>query len=57
MQKAGCKVTPDEIKKEREFFYQCVEHSPFMRRRLTLLRLSRMIDPNSNFFQTRKYEV
>lgn len=54
MQKAGCKVSIDEIGKEESFFYDCLIHSPFMRRRLTLLRLRDMIDPGTEFFELRK---
>ncbi len=45
MQKAGCKITVDDIKKDRAFFDQCVKYSPYMRKRLTLLRLKDMIIP------------
>ena len=43
MQKAGCKITVDDIKKDRAFFDKCVKYSPYMRKRLTLLRLKDMI--------------
>ena len=44
MQKAGCKITVDDIKKDRSLFDKCVEYSPYMRKRLTLLRLKNMIN-------------
>ena len=43
MEKAGCKITTDDIKKDRAFFNKCVKYSPYMRKRLTLLRLKDMI--------------
>ena len=43
MEKAGCKITVDDIKKDRAFFDKCVKYSPYMRKRLTLLRLKDMI--------------
>ncbi len=43
MVKAGCKITVDDIGKDRKLFNDCVKYSPFMRKRLTLLRLSEMI--------------
>ena len=43
MEQAGCKITIDDIKKEQSFFDDCVKYSPFMRKRLTLLRLRGMI--------------
>jgi glycerol-1-phosphate dehydrogenase [NAD(P)+] len=44
MKRAGCKLTTDDIGKERGFFEQCVKYSPYMRYRLTLLRMRDMID-------------
>ncbi len=43
MIKAGCKITVDDIGKDKKLFNECVKYSPFMRKRLTLLRLSGMI--------------
>lgn len=43
MEKAGCKITIEDIKKERSFFESCVKYSPYMRHRLTLLRMKDMI--------------
>lgn len=43
MRKAGCKVTIEDIGKEKEFFYNCIKYSPYMRKRLTLLRIRDMI--------------
>ena len=43
MKRAGCKTTVAEIGKSQELFDTCVEFSPFMRRRLTLLRMQNMI--------------
>ena len=44
MKRAGCKTTVEEIGKEQELFDTCIEFSPFMRRRLTLLRMKKMIE-------------
>ncbi len=44
MEKAGCKITVADIGKERRFVDDCIKYSPFMRRRLTLLRLNNMIN-------------
>ena len=43
MKKAGCKITIDDIGKDRKLFDDCVKYSPYMRKRLTLLRLRDMI--------------
>lgn len=43
MQKAGCKITVDDIGKDKQLFADCVKYSPYMRKRLTLLRLKDMI--------------
>ena len=43
MEKAGCKTTVEDIEKSRELFDNCVKYSPYMRRRLTLLRIRNMI--------------
>jgi glycerol-1-phosphate dehydrogenase [NAD(P)+] len=43
MKKAGCKLTIDDIEKSEKLVNDCIEYSPFMRRRLTLLRLKNMI--------------
>lgn len=43
MKKAGCKTTVEDIKKSRKLFDNCVKYSPYMRKRLTLLRLNNMI--------------
>lgn len=43
MEKAGCKITIEDIGKEKSLFENCVKYSPYMRRRLTLLRLKDMI--------------
>lgn len=43
MVKAGCKITVDDIGKDKKLFNECVRYSPYMRMRLTLLRLSGMI--------------
>lgn len=42
MKKAGCKLTVEDIGKDRNLFEDCVKYSPYMRRRLTLLRLQNM---------------
>lgn len=44
MIKAGCKITVSDIEKEQEYFDLCVKYSPYMRKRLTLLRLKDMIE-------------
>ncbi len=44
MKRAGCKTTVSEIGKSQELFNTCIEFSPFMRRRLTLLRMQKMIE-------------
>lgn len=43
MQKAGCKITVDDIGKSRKLFDDCTKYSPYMRKRMTLLRLNNMI--------------
>ncbi len=43
MQKAGCKLTVADIGKPQQLFDDCVRYSPYMRRRLTLLRLRDMM--------------
>lgn len=45
MKKAGCKITREDIRKSETLFADCVKYSPFMRRRLTLLRMQNMIQP------------
>ena len=44
MKRAGCKTTLEQIGKSEELFNKCVKYSPFMRRRLTLLRMQYMIE-------------
>lgn len=43
MRRAGCKLTVADIGKTPEFFDSCVRYSPYMRRRITLLRLEGML--------------
>ncbi len=43
MEKAGCKITVADIGKDRQLFDNCIKYSPYMRRRLTLLRCLNMI--------------
>ena len=43
METAGCKLTVSDIGKDEKLFYDCFAYSPFMRHRLTLLRLMGMI--------------
>lgn len=43
MRRAGCKLTLDDIHVTQEFYDTCLKYSPYMRRRLTLLRLRDMI--------------
>ena len=44
MKKAGCKLTVADIGKDPALYDLCLKYSPYMRRRLTLLRLADMID-------------
>lgn len=44
MTKAKCKLSAADIGKDSDFFRTCTKYSPYMRRRLTLLRLRDMID-------------
>ena len=44
MVKAGCKISIADIGKDEKFFRTCTKYSPYMRRRLTLLRMRDMID-------------
>ena len=44
MRRAGCKITADDIGKDRRLVDACIKYSPFMRRRMTLLRLQTMVD-------------
>lgn len=44
MERAGCKITVADIGKEESLFKNCFTYSPFMRKRLTLLRLAGMIE-------------
>ena len=44
MKKAGCKLDIADIGKSEKLFFDCVKYSPFMRRRVTLLRLTGMIE-------------
>lgn len=43
MEKAKCKITVADIGKSQTLFDDCVKYSPYMRKRLTLLRLKNMI--------------
>lgn len=43
MERAGCKLTVADIGKSEQLFYDCMRYSPFMRKRLTLLRITTMI--------------
>ena len=43
MKQAGCKLTVADIGKSEELFEKCIRYSPYMRRRLTLLRIRDMI--------------
>jgi len=43
MEKAGCKITVADIGKSQKLFDDCVKYSPYMRKRLTLLRMKDMI--------------
>ncbi len=44
MKKAGCKLTVEDIGKSQKLFDDCTFYSPFMRHRLTILRLKGMIE-------------
>ncbi len=48
MIKAGCKITVSDIGKKQELFDNCIKYSPFMRKRLTLLRCRNMIENSEN---------
>ena len=48
MEKAGCKITVEDINKDKKMFDDCVKFSPYMRKRLTLLRLNNMIKVSSD---------
>lgn len=41
---AGCKLTVSDIGKSQQLFDKCVKYSPYMRYRLTLLRIRDMIE-------------
>lgn len=43
MKKAGCKLTVQDIGKDEKLFADCIKYSPYMRRRLTILRMIDMI--------------
>ena len=49
MRKAGCKLTPDEIGKSPDFIAESFHYHPYMRRRLSLKRVSHMLDLPENF--------
>ena len=49
MRKAGCKLTPDEIGKSPDFIAESFRYHPYMRRRLSLKRVSHMLDLPENF--------
>lgn len=44
MRRAGCKLDIADIGKSEELFFDCMKYSPYMRKRLTLLRLLGMIE-------------
>lgn len=44
MRKAGCMITVEDSGKDRKFYEKCFKYSPYMRRRITLLRLMDMIE-------------
>lgn len=43
MERAGCKITVSDIGKSEKLFSDCVKYSPFMRKKITLLRLNGML--------------
>lgn len=45
MKRAHCKLSVEDIGKDAALFEKCVTYSPYMRHRLTLLRLKNMIRP------------
>ncbi len=49
MIKAGCKITVEDIRKDAKLFDLCIKFSPFMRKRLTLLRLNGMLNQDIPF--------
>ena len=44
MTRAGCKLTLSDIGKSEELWEKCIKYSPYMRRRLTLLRIRDLIE-------------
>ena len=44
MTRAGCKLTLSDIGKSEELWQRCIKYFPYMRRRLTLLRMRDMIE-------------
>ncbi len=48
MERAGCKITVADIGKDQPLFENCMTYSPYMRKRLTLLRLKNMILTNQS---------
>ena len=44
MERAGCMLTYEDAGKTAEFFNTCFRYSPYMRRRITLMRLLDMIE-------------
>lgn len=43
MKRAGCKLTVADIGKDEKLFADCIKYSPYMRRRMTILRMKDMI--------------
>ena len=47
MERAGCMLTYEDAGKTAEFFNTCFRYSPYMRRRITLMRLLDMIETDN----------
>ena len=43
MEKAGCKITYEQIGKSRALMEEALVYHPYMRRRLSLFRLTKMM--------------
>jgi len=48
MKRAGCKTTPEEVGRDRPFVELSFRYHPYMRRRLSLKRVSHMLDTDTN---------
>lgn len=48
MQRAGCRTTPEEVGQTPEFVARSLRYHPYMRRRLSLERVSHMLETDEN---------